>query len=159
MRQMAEGAKAINQTLAGTNKRMTKMEYEVKESRMEAKVARDENQSNKWTLLHVTTTDSQITRKVSELNSNIALDNWNLLHMRTTSLHFTSLHFTSLFAPNKRRSDLAHLQRSSPLKPSTLKPCTPKLLRTIPPSQIPHSFPESRQSTCLRHHPKTYPAR
>lgn len=32
--------------------------------------------------------------------------------------------------------------------PSTLKPCTPKPLRTIPPSQIPHpSFPESRQST------------
>ncbi len=159
MRQMAEGAKAINQTLAGTNKRMTKMEYEVKESRMEAKVARDENQSNKWTLLHVTTTDSQIARKVSELNSNIALDNWNLLHMRTTSLHFTSLHFTSLhftslhftslhFTPNKRRSDLAHLQRSSPSNPSTLKPCTPKPLRTIPPSQIPHpSFPESRQST------------
>lgn len=78
MRQMAEGAKAINQTLAATNKRMTKMEDEVKESRMEAKVARDENQSNMWTLLHVTTTDSQITRKVSELNSNIALDNWNL---------------------------------------------------------------------------------
>jgi len=157
MRQMAEGAKAINQTLAGTNKRMTKMEYEVKESRMEAKVARDENQSNKWTLLHVTTTDSQITRKVSELNSNIALDNWNLLHMRTTSLHFTSLHFTSLHFTSLHFTSLHFTSLHFTSHPISVDPIwhTSKEARL----QTHQRSSPARQSRCEQYHRPKSPTR